>query len=392
MRKAAFASTVRGLAIGLLLVVGMPASAYQIMVVETDKYGGEITIGGTVVPYKEVTLAAQVPGRVQYIAGAEGDAFQKGNLLLSVDDEDIVAKRRAALANLAQAEAALRNARVQYSREIYAPRTRSPGAMPGMGLPNLFDQVFTRNMGDVMGFGNPTLERSADLYSQGASVSQAQSQVMAARSQIDELDAALRDARAIAPFDGVLVKKMVEVGDTVQPGQPLIKFAHTKYLRIQAEVPARVVPNLRRGMLVPAKLDIGGKKVKARVAQIYPVADSQKHTVTVKFDLPEGTPGGPGMYAEVTLPDTGTQVNYVPVIPKDALVHRGSLPGVYILNEENKAELRLVRLGTPKGDTHVTVLSGLKAGDRIVVNPPTSIRSGWSPEEMSDQQQRRAKR
>jgi multidrug efflux pump subunit AcrA (membrane-fusion protein) len=329
---------------------------------------------------------------VQYIAGAEGDAFQKGNLLLSVDDEDIVAKRRAALANLAQAEAALRNARVQYSREIYAPRTRSPGAMPGMGLPNLFDQVFTRNMGDVMGFGNPTLERSADLYSQGASVSQAQSQVMAARSQIDELDAALRDARAIAPFDGVLVKKMVEVGDTVQPGQPLIKFAHTKYLRIQAEVPARVVPNLRRGMLVPAKLDIGGKKVKARVAQIYPVADSQKHTVTVKFDLPEGTPGGPGMYAEVTLPDTGTQVNYVPVIPKDALVHRGSLPGVYILNEENKAELRLVRLGTPKGDTHVTVLSGLKAGDRIVVNPPTSIRSGWSPEEMSDQQQRRAKR
>jgi multidrug efflux pump subunit AcrA (membrane-fusion protein) len=386
MRKAAFARTLQGLVTGLLLAASIPVSAYQIMTVETDRYGGEITIGGTVIPYKEVTLAAQVPGRVQYIAGAEGDSFQKGNLLLSVDDEDLVAKRRAALANLAQAEAALRNSQVQYSREVYAPRTRSPGAMPGMGMPNLFDQVFTRNMGDMMGYGNPTLERSADLYSQGANVSQAQAQVLAARSQVDDTDAALRDARAIAPFDGVLVKKMVEVGDTVQPGQPLIKFAHTKYLRIQAEVPARIVPSLRRGMLVPARLDIGGKLIKARVAQIYPVADPQKHTVTVKFDLPEGTPGGPGMYAEVTLPDNAVQVNYVPVIPKDALVQRGSLPGVYILNDENKAELRLVRLGQPRGDTHVTVLSGLKAGDRIIVNPPPSIRSGWSPEGSGEQQ------
>jgi multidrug efflux pump subunit AcrA (membrane-fusion protein) len=94
------------------------------------------------------------------------------------------------------------------------------------------------------------------------------------------------------------------------------------------------------------------------------------------------------MYAEVTLPDQGNDVSYVPVIPKDALVHRGSLPGVYILNDENKAELRLVRLGTPKGETHVTVLSGLKAGDRIIVNPPMSIRSGWSPEDMGEQQRR----
>lgn len=391
MRKGAFARTLRTLFVGLLVMASVPASAYQIMTVETDKYGGEITIGGTVVPYKEVTLAAQVPGRVQYIAGAEGDSFLKGNLLLSVDDEDLVAKRRTALANLAQAEAALRNSQVQYSRELYAPPSRSTGTMPGMGLPNLFDQVFTRNMGEAMGYGNPRLERNANLYSQGSAVSQAQAQVMAARSQVDDVDAALRDARAIAPFDGVLVKKMVEVGDTVQPGQPLIKFAHTKYLRIQAEVPARIVPNLRRGMLVPARLDIGGKEIRARVAQIYPVADPQKHTVTVKFDLPEGTPGGPGMYAEVTLPDQAVSVNYVPVIPKAALVQRGSLPGVYILNDENKAELRLVRLGKPRGSTHVTVLSGLKAGDRIIVDPPPSIRSGWSPE-ASGSQQRRANR
>lgn len=379
MRKAVL--RIGRIAVAVAALGALPAAAYQIMVVETDRYGGEITIGGTVIPYKEVTLSAQIPGRVQYIAGAAGDEFEKGNLLLSIDDEDLVAKRRAALANVANAEASLRNARVQYSREIYAPRSRSPSAMPGMGMPQLFDQMFTRNMGDMIGFGNPQLERSADLYSQGAQVNQAQAGLLAARSQVQELDAALRDARSIAPFDGVIVEKLAEVGDTVQPGQPLLRYAHTKYLRIQAEVPARLITGLRRGMLVPARLDIGGTSLKARVAQIYPAADSQKHTVTVKFDLPEGTPGGPGMYAEVTLPDPTVPVDFVPVIPRDALVQRGSLPGVYILNEEDKAELRLVRLGEPRGSTHVTVLSGLRAGDRIVVDPPSGIRSGWSPSE-----------
>jgi RND family efflux transporter MFP subunit len=288
-----------------------------------------------------------------------------------------VAKRRAALAQLSNAESNLRNARVQYSRELISPRSETIGG--GMGLPSLFDNVFTKNMGDAIGFGNPDIERYGDLYSSGAQVKSAESAVLGARSALDELDAKLRDARAIAPFDGKLTRKLVEVGDTVQPGTPLLKFAHTQYLRIQAEVPARLIFGLTKGSLVDVKLDINNTYTKAKVAQIYPVADEQKHTVTVKFDLPEGTPGGPGLYAEVTITDTTSRGRTVPVIPKSALLYRGSLPSVFILDQENKARMKMVRLGSEYDETRVTVLSGLRAGDRIINEPPKSIRSGWMP-------------
>jgi multidrug efflux pump subunit AcrA (membrane-fusion protein) len=364
----------------ILLLFSSASPAWQLMTVESAEYGNRIKIGGTVIPYKEVTLSAQVAGRVQYLAGSEGDYFQKNNLLLSIDDDDLVAQRRAALAQLANAESGLRNARVQYSRELIAPRSESLSALPGMGLPNLFDNVFTRNMGNSLGVGNTDIERYGDLYSSGAQVKNAESAVLGARSKLEELDAKLRDARAIAPFDGKLVRKMVEEGDTVQPGTPLLKFAHTQYLRIQAEVPARLIFGLTKGSLVDVKLDINNTYTKAKVAQIYPVADQQKHTVTVKFDLPEGSPGGPGLYAEVTINDTSSNQKPVPVIPKNAIIYRGSLPSVFILDNENKARMKIVRLGPEFDKTRVTVLSGVKEGDRIISDPPKTIRSGWIPD------------
>ena len=355
-------------------------NAWQLMTVEAAEFGSKIKIGGTVIPYKEVTLAAQVPGRIQYIAGSEGDYFQKNNLLLSIDDDDLLARRRAALAQLANAESGLRNARVQYNRELISPRTESTGAMPGMGMPSLFDNLFTRNVGNAMGYGNPDVERHADLYSSGSQVQNAESAVLKSRSALEELDANLRDARAIAPFDGKLVRKMVEEGDTVQPGTPLLKFAHTQFLRIQAEIPARLIFGLTKGSLVDVKLDINNTYTKAKVAQIYPVADQQKHTVTVKFDLPEGTPGGPGLYAEVTIIDSTASRKPVPVIPKDAVLYRGSLPSVFILDDQNIARMKLVRLGSDYDESRVTVLSGIKEGDRIISAPPKTIRSGWTPD------------
>jgi len=144
-------------------------------------------------------------------------------------------------------------------------------------------------------------------------------------------------------------------------------------------VPARLIIGLAKGQYVDVKLDIGNVHTKARVAQIYPVADSKKHTVTVKFDLPEGTPGGPGLYAEVTINDVTSSRKPMPVIPKDAVIRRGSLPSVYVLDEDNKARMRLVRLGIDFDDTRVTVLSGINPGDRIISSPPKNIRSGWSP-------------
>ena len=359
----------------------MPApmmySQPQIITVVNTRTGTSIVLGGTVVPLREVTLSAQMPGRVDFLAGLEGDWFQPGQVIVAIDDDDLQAKRQQAIAHINGQVSALQNAQVQYTREFWAPRSRDIGRMPGMALPSMFDMLFTRPFGSSMGMGNPFLDRQADLYSQNSQLGMAQSQHIGAISQLQEIDARLRDSKAVAPFEGVVTRKLIEVGDTVQPGQPLIKFADTRYLQIKVDVPTRLMGGLEEGMTIPAVLDIANTRVNTTIAQIYPVADEKRHTVTIKLDLPEGIPGGPGMYAEVLFPDANAPVNVLPVIPDSAVVWRGSLPAVFVLNHQNKAELRLLRLGEKVDAMNVTVLSGLRTGERIYANPSPGMVSGW---------------
>ena len=351
------------------------ANQFQTAVVSTSEIGGMATVGGTVIPYKEVTVSAQIPGAVTTMAGLEGTRVAEGETLITVDDSDIVAQRNAALARVYQAQAMLQNAQMQYTRELYSPRANSVSSFPGMGMPSMFDQFFTRGFSDAMGQSDSALERQADLYAQTSGVDQAQSGLMQAQAMVEALDVQLRDATQLAPFDGIIIQRMVEVGDNVQPGMPLLKFAYTDYLRIEADVPVRLAAGLTEGAIVRARLDIGGAEVEARVAQIFPIADQARHTVKVKFDLPYGTPGGPGMYVEVTVPDTSIPVQGQAAVPTAALIWRGSLPSVFVL-ENGVPSLRLVRVGYPVGEDRISVVSGLSGGETVILNPPATLVSG----------------
>lgn len=341
------------------------------------RIGNEVVLGGTVIPYKEVKVSAQVPGQVTYVAGEEGDKFGQSQLLVATDDSELMARRQQAVAKLNNALTALRNTRVQYNREIIAPQAQNPNRMPGMGMPGLWDQMFTRPFGDMTGLSNPDVTRSANLYSAGTKVGQARSQVAQARASIQQIDAKIRDTRAEAPFEGVITEKVVEVGDTVQPGQPLLRYADTNYLRLQVHVPVRLVSELEIGMHLPVKLDLGNTEVQGKVAQIYPIAESERHTVTVKLDLPKDAPGGPGMYATVLIPDTSAPAQERPVVPHSAVRWNGSLPSVFVLDGKGRARLRMVRLGEATGDGTIAVLSGLQPGEAVLANPPPEVHSGW---------------
>ncbi|MFV2061199.1 MAG: efflux RND transporter periplasmic adaptor subunit, partial [Gammaproteobacteria bacterium] len=118
---------------------------------------------------------------------------------------------------------------------------------------------------------------------------------------------------------------------------------------------------------------------------IYPSANNNSHTVTVKFDLPSGAPVATGMYAQVQLPDNTAQTQPLLVIPRSALISGSSLPGVKLLTNNNKTELRVLRLGHDLRDGRVVVLAGLKSGDRIIINSQgwntnqyTNTKTSWS--------------
>lgn len=341
----------------------------DVFVVKQSSETPTVVISGNVVPFKEVTLAAQLPGRVKFIAGIEGELFEAETTLVAIDEDELLAKRNAAYAQLAAADAEMRNAGVQYSRELWSPQSSSgPG---GMGIPNLFDQMFTRPAEDFMGQRDRGAERSADLYGASTRMEQARSAIMRTQSEIRAIDAKLRDAKSLAPFDGVIVEKYVEEGDTVQPGQPMLKFADVTWLQIDIDVPARLAQGLQPMSVLQdaATFDDHPEPVAVRIAQVFPMADVQRHTVKVKLDIPQGV-SKPGMYARVLIPDvTGPANSQLPVIPSTAIRYRGSLPVVYIQNEAGEPELRMIRQGKRLDNGMTMVLSGIAPGDRVYPNP-----------------------
>lgn len=328
------------------------------IVVERRAVGGAATVGGTVVPEEEITFTAQIPGGVETIAGSEGDFFKKGAVLAAIDESALLAKRQSAIAQIRNAEAALRNAGVQLQRERTDP-TPQQGSM--------FSQMMPMPM-PFMG-GTSDAHRGATLHQYGTQLEQAQGALITAQAQLQEIDAKLKDTKSVAPFDGYITRKHVNKGDTVQPGQPLLSFADMNRLQIQTDVPTRLSAPLTPGYMTQVRLDDPNQTiVRARVAQIFPMADPTRHTVRVKFDIEPGAPAKAGMYAEVLIHQPGQEQATVPMIPVSAVVYRGGLPMVYVLDTQNQPRLHLLRLGEQFGE-QVTVLTGLQGGERILANP-----------------------
>jgi multidrug efflux pump subunit AcrA (membrane-fusion protein) len=319
--------------------------------------GGAASVGGTVVPLKEITFTAQMPGNVEMIAGSEGDFFETGSTLAAMDEAALRAKRQAAIAQIRNAEAAVRNAGVQWHRELEDPS-------PKQG--NMFSQMMPM---PFMGENNTDAHRGATLHNYTTKMEQARGQLATAQAGLREIDAKLRDTKSVAPFDGYITNKFVNKGDTVQPGQPLLSFANMNQLQIQTDVPTRLSAGLQVGFITQVRLDDTNQTiVRARVAQVFPMADPTSHTVRVKFDLEPGSPAKAGMYGEVLIPQTGQQQSTLPMIPVSAIVYRGGLPMVYVLDAQNQPRLHLLRLGEQYGES-VTVLTGLQGGEQVLANP-----------------------
>lgn len=357
---------------GNTALAAMPAGDYQVIAVRANRLPLTVPLGGTVLPRHELTIAAQATGKVVFLVGDEGTKVRPRELLVGLDNDALLARQRAAWATLAKATAALQNANVQMTRQLYGGGFAPRG---GMGLPTLMDRYFTAPMAGAAGIGDPGLERYADINQSRVGVEQAQASVVEAQSALDVLDVALRDKRAEAPGPAVIIEKFVELGESVQPGQALLRIADTNDLQVRLDVPTGLVMGLQPGMPIPIRIDATKMRVDARLEQIFPAADPKQHTVTIKLALPPGSAAGLGMYATVMVPDMNTPAILLPVVPTSAVVWRGSQPSVFVVNGNNQSEMRLVRLGDDLGDSHV-VLSGLTEGERIMAAPPAMMKSG----------------
>ena len=377
-------STITPLVASVLLVFSVPSqsqminhtansfeSVYNIQTVAGMSLDKRALLGGSVVTSSQVNLSAQVSGDILTVSGREGDMFKKGSILVTLEQDSIQAQRDSAYAEIASANEALRNAGVQYSQSIVSPNS---GGMLG-GVPGMFS-MFTDPMLKMSGQGNPEFDKFANRTSRYTSYQQAKNKLIQAENNLKQIESRLKDANVRAPFDGVITAKSINVGDIVQPGQMLMKFANIKDLQVEVNIPSRLVRSLKLDTDYRIKLDIANIVVDAKLAQIYPIADNAKHSVKVKFDLPLNVPVLPGAYAEVEIFETDSGV-LTPIVPESAIMWRSSLPSVFIITPlTNKTELRFVRLGEQVGKSKKSVLSGLKIGEKIVANPNILMVSG----------------
>lgn len=345
---------------------------YNIEITQSTSQQSMVALGGSVIPKTQLTIRSQAPGRVVYLAGDEGTLVKAGEIIVDLDTKSLNAQRRAAIAGVQRARAMLNNAYIQLDQNIISEGTTSGG---GMGVPSMFDHFITKNVGDAMGVGDSDYNRYASISSSRVAVEQAKSGVMEAESQVEQIETMFRDKQAVAPEDATILEKMIELGDAVQPGQPLLRIGDTSILQVVIDVPTRLMSGMQEGMTLNVSLDNVSQPVEAEIARIFPSADVQRNTVRIKLALPANTKATPGMYATVMVPDSSRNEIATIKVPSTALVWRGSQASIYIVNTNGQAELRLIRAGESSGD-RISILSGVSDGERIITSPDTLLKSG----------------
>jgi RND family efflux transporter MFP subunit len=147
---------------------------------------------------------------------------------------------------------------------------------------------------------------------------------------------------------------------------PLLKIDQAGTLQLDASVDESAISAIHRGMKVPVSIDSASSaSLTGIVTEIVPAADPSSHSFLVKIDLPSSTQLRAGMYGTAMF-SNGTKQAIL--IPRSAVVARGSLSCAYVLDSQGIAQLRYLTLGATQGDL-VEVLSGVSTGEKLVDAP-----------------------
>ncbi|WP_114417744.1 efflux RND transporter periplasmic adaptor subunit [Marinospirillum perlucidum] len=326
-----------------LVALLMTAGAAQVQALETRQVERaplqeSIELDGVLEAIRQTTVSAQTSGQIKAIHFDVDDAVLPGEVILELDATEQEARLRQAEAGLQEAEAGLRDARQNYNR---------------------IQEVYERGL------------------TSSAQMDQASNQLEAAKARQARAEAAVEEARqqlaytrVIAPYGGIVTQRHVEEGSSVNPGQPLISGLSLEELRVVVALPQRYAALARQEREAQVRLN-AERVLDISDMTFYPHADPATHTFRVRMNLsnPEGDLF-PGMLVKVEIPVRETSALW---IPREALVERGELRGVYTLKDEGQPRLRQIRIGR-REENRIEVLSGLVEGEAVVLHPLAALR------------------
>lgn len=304
----------------------LPATSAKIAVAKETLLEGGDDVVGTVRPHDVTSLSPSVMGTIRAIRASLGSKVRAGDVVVELLAGEIDASARKADAMYAQASLAVARAR------------------------------------DL---------RTHDTISQ--------SELDAAEAQFRVADAARAEARTMsgytairAPFAGVVTAKLANVGDLAVPGHPLLTIEDPTTLRLEATVPEHAAGAIVVGQSLPVRIDAISSDLEGRVAEVSPAADPVSRTVLVKVELPPTPALRTGMFGRLRTKSSATKML---AVPKSALVRRGQLEVVYVVDAGGAARLRLVKSGRATSGG-VEILAGLDQGERVVASDASRVLEG----------------
>ena len=307
-----------------------------------------LEVAGTVRATQTAQVASQMMGTLTAVTAKEGDVVRAGQVLAEIDDAQPRAgvERAAAAANAARQEVSsaeadygLANSTLQRYQALYDKKSVSPQE---------FDEVKAR-------------QRAAEARREMTWAGQSQADAVLAQARTAESYARVR-----APFDGVVTAKLADAGTLATPGMPLFTVEDTRRFRLETTVDESDMALIKLGAEAPLAIDaLRGQSLMGKIVRIVPAADPASHSFTVKIEL-AAVPGlRSGLFGRARF--ARGQRDAV-VIPREAVVERGQLLGVYVLDTDKIASLRYITLGKADGEC-LEVLSGLLGGEVLVAQP-----------------------
>ncbi len=310
-----------------------PIPAVQTASVEARDVEVTYSAEAVVEAVRQSTVAAQIAGRIVELRFDVGDFVKKGEVIVRIDERAAAQAVAATEAQVRQAEAALRNARAEYerSRQLVAQKFLSPAALDRAEAE--YKAAQARVSALVAGAGQAATERGF--------------------------------ATVVAPYSGIVSARHVELGEMATPGKPLMTGFDPGTLRVSATVPQAQVAAIQAGAKARVELPSVARWIDAAQLTVIPAADPRTHTTQVRIGLPADVRGVyPGIYARAHFV-TGRKPALL--VPRAAVIRRSELTAVYVVSDT--IQLRQIRLGTAGDETRVEVLAGLKAGERVALEP-----------------------
>lgn len=278
-------------------------------------------VEATVEAVRQATVAAQIAGRILDVRVDAGQRVKQGELLMRIDVREAAGSDASARATLDQAAAAYERAK------------------------NLHAQKFISQ----------------------AALDQAAATFKAAQGAAAASGAGASHGNVTAPIAGVVAERHVEAGEMAAPGKPLTTIFDPKSLRVIASLPQYKLAELKKSARARIEFPESGKWIDVQRIEILPTVDPRSHTATARLYLPENVEGVvPGSYARAHF--TIGQAKKL-TLPPAAVLRRGEVTAVYVLDDKGVARLRQVRLGEAVAGGELEVLAGISSGERVSLTP-----------------------